>query len=157
MDQTLVQILEEIKKVNGRLDKMDSRWEKVDSRFDKVDSRLDKVDARLDKMDSRLNNVESRLEKMDSRLDKVEFRLEKVESRLDHLESQQSENTAMIKALRHAGETQKAQLDALLVELAKLSGEMQQGFRALTNMYGHHEFELVKLRESSGKPIPEAE
>jgi hypothetical protein len=44
-------------------------------------------------------------------------------------------------------ETHSAKLDNLQIDLAKLSGEQQQSFDALSNMYGHHELEITKLKQ----------
>ena len=70
---------------------------------------------------------------------------------------QQSEHGEMIHSLVHSSEVQKAQYDALQMEVAKLSGEMNQGFsdlteiqKSLVEMYGDHE---AKIRILQRKPV----
>jgi hypothetical protein len=54
--------------------------------------------------------------------------LETILEKIDLIERQQSEHGEILHSLRHAGEIQKAQLDSLEIELAKLSGVVHQGF-----------------------------
>ncbi|MBN2909320.1 hypothetical protein JQC72_07260 [Polycladomyces sp. WAk] len=65
MENTLKQILDELKAVNQRLDKMDNR-------LDNVDSRLDNVDSRLDKMDQDLTEVKKLQQETIARVDLIE-------------------------------------------------------------------------------------
>lgn len=70
------------------------------------------------------------------------------------IKTQQSEYGEMIQSLIHASE---AQNDALQMEVAKLSGEMRQGFtditevqKSLVEMYGQHE---VTIRSLQRRPV----
>jgi hypothetical protein len=82
--------------------------------------------------------------------------LETILEKINLIERQQSEHGEILHSLRHAGEIQKAQLDSLEIESAKLSGVVHQGFaeqkesiQSLADMYGQHELELGKLRRRS--------
>jgi uncharacterized coiled-coil DUF342 family protein len=69
------------------------------------------------------------------------------------IRTQQSEHEEILQAVRHAQEVQKAQSDKFEIDLAKLSGKMDQGFsdivevqKSLIEMYGQHETEIHTLR-----------
>jgi len=88
LENTLKQILDELKAVNQRLDKVDSRLDQVDNRLDRVDGRLDQVDNRLDRVDGRLDQVNSRLDKMDHDLTEVKKLQQETIARVDLIEKQ---------------------------------------------------------------------
>jgi uncharacterized coiled-coil DUF342 family protein len=88
-----------------------------------------------------------------SELKEVKSEIAEVKSDIKLIKTQQSEHGEMIRSLVHAGETRKAEHDALQMEVAKLSGEMRQGFedmtevqKSLIEMYGAHEVEIRALR-----------
>lgn len=72
------------------------------------------------------------------------------EEKMVAVESRLSEHSEILIALRHASEVQHAKFDNLEIELAKLSGEQKEAFRALADMYGQHELEITKLKR---KPV----
>ena len=48
MNEDTKMILEEIQKLNARMDSMDARFETIDKRFESIDKRFDAVDKRFD-------------------------------------------------------------------------------------------------------------
>ncbi len=85
MTEETTMILEQLQKINTRLERVDSRLDKVDVRLDKMDSRLDRMDVRLNKMDSRLDNVDTRLNRLDLRMEKLDTRQSLLESDMREL------------------------------------------------------------------------
>ncbi len=82
----------------------------------------------------------------------LELLVEKVtgmEQKVTDMEKTLNHHSEMFGALIEASEIQKAQHDALQMEVAKLSGEQKEAFEALADMYGQHEFEFAKLRRKS--------
>jgi chromosome segregation ATPase len=147
LEKILEQILDELKNVNSRLGNVESQVDKVESRLGSVESQVGNVESRLGSIESQVGNVESRLGSVESRLEKVESRLGNVESDVSLIKTQQTEHKEILNALRHSSDIYTAKLDNLEVELAKLSGEQKNSFEALANMYGHHEFEITKLKQ----------
>jgi predicted nucleic acid-binding Zn-ribbon protein len=113
----------------------------------KLEKILEQILDELKNVNSRLGNVESRLGSVESQVGKVESRLGSVESDVSLIKTQQTEHKEILNALRHSSDIHTAKLDNLEVELAKLSGEQKNSFEALSNMYGHHEFEITKLKQ----------
>ena len=91
-----------------------------------MEDTLEKILAKVEKIDSRFDKVDQRLEQMDSKFDKVDQRLEQVNKDISHIKSQQKENTAILRALEHANEVNKAELDKLNINVAKLSGKTER-------------------------------
>jgi archaellum component FlaC len=72
------------------------------------------------------------------------------------IKTHQSEQGEILQAVRHAQEVQTAQNDRLEIEVAQLSGKMEQGFsdvvevqKALLEMYGEHEAVIRIMRRRS--------
>ena len=61
-NELLGKILEELQKINGRLDGMDVRLDRVDSRLLGLDVRMGGVENRLNRVDARLDKVENDLD-----------------------------------------------------------------------------------------------
>jgi hypothetical protein len=90
---------------------------------------------------------------MEKILEQILEKLNNMEQSQKTMEKTQNYHSEMFGALIHAQETQKAQLDKLEMELAKVSGKMDQGFsdvvevqKSLIEMYGQHETEIHTLR-----------
>lgn len=82
--------------------------------------------------------------------DDIQSLKDEFEEKMVAVESRLSEHSEILIALRHASEVQHAKFDNLEIELAKLSGEQKEAFRALADMYGQHELEITKLKR---KPV----
>lgn len=91
--------------------------------------------------------MEKILEQILEKLNSLDSKVSNIETDIKLIKTQQSENGEILQAVRHAQETQKAQLDQLNIELAKQSGEQKESFEALANMYGQHQFEIAKLKQ----------
>jgi copper chaperone CopZ len=88
----------------------------------------------------------------------VKGEISELKSDIKLIKTQQSEQGEILQAVRHAQEVQKAQSDKFEVDLAKLSGKMDQGFsdvvevqKALLDMYGEHEAAIRIMRRRSNK------
>ena len=148
MEDTLEKILAKVEKIDsieGRLDQMDSKFDEVAQRVDQMDSRFDKVDQRLERMDSRFDKVDQRFELIDNSF-------KQVNKDISHIKSQQKENTAILRALEHAGEIHKAELDNLNTNVAKLSGKterVQSRAEAALNNSAINRLDIVELQRKN--------
>jgi hypothetical protein len=82
-----------------------------------------------------------------SKVSSIEAEQKEQGEKLNTMEKTLNYHSEMFGALIHAQKTQKAQLDKLEVDLAKLSGDQQKSFETLINMYGRHEFEITQLKQ----------
>ncbi len=57
---------------------------------------------------------------------KLDLKLEPVNTKLDSIGTQVKENTAMIKALRHSSEINKATLDKISLDVAYIKGDVEK-------------------------------
>lgn len=159
-DQRLDGIENRQLEMSSRLDGIETQQSEMSSRLDRIEtqqsemnSRLDRIETRQSEMDSRLDRIEIQQSEMNSRLDGIETRQSEMDFRLDRIETQQSENTQLIRALIHASEVHKADIDNLTHQVAHLSREMKAGFKELTEvskslleMYGEHEAEIRTIK-----------
>lgn len=83
--------------------------------------------------------------------------VKEIKTDINLMKTQQVEHSEILHSVRHAQEAQKAQTDALQLEVAHLSGKMEQGFsdvvevqKSVLEMYGAHEAEIRTLRR---KPV----
>jgi uncharacterized protein (UPF0335 family) len=100
--------------------------------------------------------MEKVLEQILEKLNGIESEQKEMKTDIKLIKTQQSEQGEILQAVRHAQEVQKAQNDKFEVELAKLSGKMDQGFsdvvevqKALLEMYGEHEAVIRIMRKRS--------
>jgi hypothetical protein len=97
--------------------------------------------------------VEEVLKQIFEKLTSIESGQQEQGKRLIAIEKTQNYHSEMFGALINAQETQKAQIDKLEIELAKLSERTDQGFtdivevqKSLLEMYGEHEAKIRMLR-----------
>lgn len=88
-----------------------------------------------------------------ARLEKIKTRQAEMSSRLDGIDSRLDEHFQLLRALEHASEVHKADMDNLTHQVARLSQEMNAGFKKLTEiskslmeMYGEHEAEIRTIK-----------
>jgi archaellum component FlaC len=119
MEKVLEQILE-------KLNSMETEQKEQGKKLSGLDSKVSNLDGKVSNLDSKVSNIEQDMSLM---------------------KTQHSEDREILQAVRHAQEAQKAQLDNLGTDLAKLYGEQQKSFETLINMYGKHEFEITQLKK----------
>jgi septation ring formation regulator EzrA len=102
---------------------------------------------RMNELEKVLEQILDKLNKMEAGQKEMKADVKEMQTDIKLIQTQQAEHGKILTALRHSSETHTAKLDNLEVELAKLSGEQQQSFEALSNMYGHHELEITKLKQ----------
>jgi chromosome segregation ATPase len=97
--------------------------------------------------------VEEVLKQIFEKLTSIESGMQEQGKKLTAIEKTQNYHSEMFGALINAQETQKAQIDKLEIELAKLSERTDQGFtdivevqKSLLEMYGDHEAKIRMLR-----------
>lgn len=105
----------------------------------------------------KITGMEQKVTGIEQKITGMEQKITGMEQDVKLIKTQQSEHGEMIQSLVHASEVQKAQHDALQIEVAKLSGEMNKGFlditeiqKSLLEMYGDHE---AKIRILQRKPV----
>ena len=107
---------------------------------DKIISLLESIVAeqritnqRLERLEQGQAKLEQRMDKLEQRIDKLEQRVIKLELEVSRIRTQQQEDSAILRALRHAveaidargsaDEISVAKLDRLEIELAKHEGK----------------------------------
>jgi chromosome segregation ATPase len=97
--------------------------------------------------------MEKVLEQILEKLNSLDSKVTGLDNKVNSMEKTLNYHSEMFGALINAQETQKAQNDRMEVELANLSGKMDQGFsdivevqKSLIEMYGQHETEIRTLR-----------
>jgi len=149
-DRQLLELI--VQKVTG----IESTITDLESNVTELNSKVSNLDSRFTSLESKVSNLDSRFTSIELTVSNLDRKVSSMETKISNILSQQAEHTAMIKALIHASEVQKAETEGIKMELAKLIGEQaamreeqQSSFKALADMYGQHEFELAKLRKKS--------
>lgn len=95
----------------------------------------------------------SKEEKILEKLELIQSQLKEHGQMLELVQTQLKEHGQMLSALIHASEVHKADNDNLVYQVAKLSGEIKEGFKEVTEiqkslleMYGSHEAEIRALK-----------
>jgi predicted nucleic acid-binding Zn-ribbon protein len=111
------------------------------------------IDHKVTGLEEKVTGIDHKVTGLEEKVTGIDHKVTGLEQDIKLIKTQQSEHGEMIRSLIHAGETQKAQHDSLQMEVAKLSGEMRQGFaeitevqKSLVEMYGEHEVEIRALR-----------
>lgn len=73
-----VQILEELKGINTRLDGIDKRLDGHDKKFDKIDKKLEEHDKKFDKIDKRFDDVNDTFMEQNKKFSIVDKKLGKM-------------------------------------------------------------------------------
>ena len=87
---------------------------------------LRRLDGIQTQTNERLDGIDNRLDGIDGELKEIRANQTQTNGRLDLIESQQSENTQLIKALLHASEVHKADIDNLTHAVARVEGEVKE-------------------------------
>jgi len=72
----IVEIHDELKAINSRLNGMDERFEGIDLRFDGIDQRFDAIDLRFEGIDQRFDVMNKSFAAIDARFDKQDINAE---------------------------------------------------------------------------------
>jgi len=117
----------------GNEDKIISLLESIVAEQRITNQRLERLEQGQAKLEQRMDKLEQRLDKLDQRIDKLEQRVIKLELEVSRIRTQQQEDSAILRALRHAveaidargsaDEISVAKLDRLEIELAKHEGK----------------------------------
>jgi chromosome segregation ATPase len=115
---------------------------------------LEQILEKLNNMETEQKEQGKKLSSLDSKVTGLDSKVTGMETDIKLIKTQQSEQGEILQAVRHAQEVQKAQNDKFEIEIAQLSGKMDQGFndvvevqKALLDMYGEHEAEIRIMRK----------
>ena len=121
-DEKLVELF------SGLENRMDQGFARIDQRFDGLEKRVGAIEVRLDKVEYRLDRVEHRLDKLEddvaslkSDVTTLKSDVAGVKDDVSWLKTQVGENTKMIRAIRDAEDTNRAEIAGL--KLSKASTE----------------------------------
>jgi len=78
----LIEIRDDIRSINARLDNTNERIGGVNERLDNTNGRLDGLNERLDSTNGRIDNLTGRFDRLESRFDRLERRQTEAEVRL---------------------------------------------------------------------------
>jgi chromosome segregation ATPase len=125
----------------------------VEEVLKQIFEKLTSIESGLQEQGKRLTGLESGMQEQSKRLTGLESGMQEQGKKLTAIEKTQNYHSEMFGALINAQETQKAQIDKLEIELAKLSERTDQGFtdivevqKSLLEMYGDHEAKIRMLR-----------
>jgi chromosome segregation ATPase len=168
MEKVLEQILEKLnnmeteqKEQGKKLSSLDSKVAGLDSKVAGLDNKVTSLDSKVAGLDNKVTSLDSKVTGLDSKVTGLDSKVTGLDSKVTGMETdikliktQQSEQGEILQAVRHAQEVQKAQNDKFEIEIAQLSGKMDQGFndvvevqKALLDMYGEHEAEIRIMRK----------
>jgi len=84
---------------------------------------------------------------LDTKVSDLDAKVSGLDRRMCNMEKQVKENTGLIKALIHAGESQKAEIEGLKMEIAKLTGTVNSIDKRLYRMAEDITFLVRKCAE----------
>lgn len=105
------------------------------------------MESKISGIEANISGIETKISSIETKMSGMETKISSMETDIKLIQIQQTEHGEILQALRHSSEVHTAKLDNLEVEFAKHTGEQQRSFDALSNMYGHHEFEISKLKQ----------
>jgi chromosome segregation ATPase len=96
----------------------------------------------LKPINQKLNTIDDKVAVTDSKIVSMNSNIKNMDSNINSIESQQKENTQILKALEHASQVHKAELDNLNIQVAKLSGN-EEKIKKLERNLNNHEHDIV--------------
>jgi len=96
------------------------------------------------------NRMDSRLDRIETRLSGVEDQIAGINVRLTNVEGQLQESNGFIKSLVHQSEYQKAKMDEFTHTIARIEGQMNQGFAAIEERFTSFEKEIKAVGDDVG-------
>lgn len=81
---------------------------------------------------NKVNSIETIQTSMESRLDSIESKQDNMESRLDNIEIRQDEIYQVVRAIEHANQIGKSEMDGQGTRLAKVEGKLKQAAKVFT-------------------------
>jgi len=79
----IVEIHDELKAINSRLNGMDQRFDAIDHRFEGIDHRFDAIDHRFQGIDQRFDAIDHRFQGIDQRFDVMNKSFAVIDARFD--------------------------------------------------------------------------
>jgi len=79
----IVEIHDELKAINSRLNGMDQRFDAIDQRFEGIDHRFDAIDHRFQGIDQRFDAIDHRFQGIDQRFDVMNKSFAVIDARFD--------------------------------------------------------------------------
>ena len=129
----------------------------IEQRVTGTEQKITGIEQKVTGIEQKVTGIEQRVTGTEQKMTGIEQKVTGIGQDVKLMKTQQSEHGEMIHSLVHSSEVQKAQDDALQMEVAKLSGEMNKGFsdlteiqKSLVEMYGDHE---AKIRILQRKPV----
>ena len=139
-----IEIREEFKKVNKRLDGHDQRFDAVDARFDRVDARFDRVDARFDKVDAKFDAIDLKFDAIDVKFDAIDAKFDKVNTKFDAVDARIDDVGEQIHRQGVLNEERDRKADQTL-ELMQLMHQENRQFHKKMDMLDNHEHRISAL------------
>jgi len=114
----------------------------INQKLNTIDDKVAVTDSKIVSMNSNIKNMDSKIVSMDSKIVSMDSNIKNMDSNINSIESQQKENTQILKALEHASQVHKAELDNLNIQVAKLSGN-EEKIKKLERNLNNHEHDIV--------------
>jgi chromosome segregation ATPase len=101
-------------KILKAIENLDKKIENSDKKFENLDKKIENLDKKFENLDKKIGNLDKKFEK----------RFDVLEEDVSILKSQTWENTEMLKALIHASEVHKAEIDNISLKVAHIEGDV---------------------------------
>ncbi|WDU84532.1 hypothetical protein PWK10_09525 [Caloramator sp. Dgby_cultured_2] len=112
---------------------------------------LRETNRKLDRLEERMDKLESRMDKLESRMDKLESRMDKLESEVGLIKEQVKENTEILRALEHASEVHKAEIDKLTYDVAEMAADVKairKDFSLVEEITAKNWNEIIQIKKN---------
>jgi len=99
----------------------------------------------------KLDILEERMDKLESSMDKLESRMDKLESEVGLIKEQVKENTEILRALEHASEVHKAEIDKLTYDVAEMAADVKairKDFSLVEEITAKNWNEIIQIKKN---------
>jgi outer membrane murein-binding lipoprotein Lpp len=105
------------------------------------------VEKVLEQILEKLDGLDNKVSSLDNKVNSLDNKVSGMETDIKLIKTQQSEHGAILQAVRHAQETQKAQIDQLIVNTAHLGGQQEELGQTVDRLSGDVSFLVRKAAE----------
>jgi chromosome segregation ATPase len=108
---------------------------------------LEQILEKLSNLDDKVTGLDNKVTSLDNKVNSLNNKVSGMETDLKLIKTQQSEHGAILQAVHHAQETQKAQIDQLTINTAHLSGQQEEMNQTVDRLSGDVSFLVRKAAE----------
>ncbi|WP_051004417.1 hypothetical protein [Caloramator australicus] len=98
-----------------------------------------------------LRETNRKLDRLEERMDKLESRMDKLESEVGLIKEQVKENTEILRAVEHASEVHKAEIDKLTYDVAEMAADVKairKDFSLVEEITAKNWYEIIQIKKN---------